>query len=72
MTVSAADSLTAAKNLVQSVNDAGRTHLGIQGILVACGISAAKLVAPGPGRLAVLSVLTSGSGGSSTTATTPA
>lgn len=58
---SLSDLLTAAKNIVTSVNQLGQTYLQVQGSQSLSGITAATLVKSGQGRVARVSVVVAGS-----------
>lgn len=57
---SLSDILTAAKNIVTSVNQLGQTFLQVQGSKVMTGISTLTLVQGGQGRVARVSVVAAG------------
>jgi hypothetical protein len=58
---SLSDILTAAKNLVTSVNQLGQTYLKINGTVRSPTITATTLASSGQGRLASVSVVVAGS-----------
>jgi len=58
---SLSDILTAAKNVVTAVNGVAQTYLNVQGTLNSSGITAAKLVKSGTGRISSVSVIVAGS-----------
>jgi hypothetical protein len=58
---SLSDILTAAKNIVTSVNQLGQTYLKVNGSARSQTITATTLVATGQGRLASISVVVAGS-----------
>ena len=58
---SLSDILTAAKNLVTSVNQLGRTYLKVNGVARSATLTTTTLVSSGEGRLASVSVVVAGS-----------
>jgi hypothetical protein len=58
---SLSDILTAAKNLVTSVNQLGLTYLRVNGTTRSATLTAATLVSSGQGRIASISVVVAGS-----------
>ena len=58
---SLSDILTAAKNVVTSVNQLGLTYLKVQGTARSTTMTTATLVVSGQGRLASVSVIVAGS-----------
>jgi hypothetical protein len=58
---SLSDLLTAAKNIVTSVNQLGQTYLQVQGSKFYSDITAATLIQTGQGRVARVSVIVAGS-----------
>ncbi len=58
---SLSDILTAAKNVVTSVNQLGLTYLRIQGTVRSVTMTSSTLVTSGQGRLASVSVVVAGS-----------
>jgi len=58
---SLSDILTAAKNVVTSVNQLGLTYLRVQGAVRSTTMTTATLVTSGQGRLASVSVVVAGS-----------
>lgn len=63
MTASLTDLLSAAKNIAQAINDAARAYVGVQGSQVYGSVAnpTVALVTAGPGRIAMLNVITAGS-----------
>jgi hypothetical protein len=61
MTASLTDILSAAKNIAQAINDAARAYVGVQGSQIQVAMGANSQVTVGPGRMAMLSVITAGS-----------
>ena len=60
--VSLSDILTAGKNLVTAINTGVSTYLGLRGLQLFYGVTAATAVSVGAGRVSKISV-TSGTGG---------
>jgi hypothetical protein len=58
---SLSDILTAAKNVVTSVNQLGRTYLLVNGFSRSPTMTSTQLVASGQGRIASVSVIVAGS-----------
>lgn len=54
------DILTASQNVVKALANLGTTYLQVQGNQIVNGISAAKVVSTGQGRLARIAVVTAG------------
>ncbi len=60
--VSLSDLLTSLKNVVTALNGASQTFLNVNGLQNSTNVSSTTLVKSGTGRLAMVSIVVSGSG----------
>lgn len=58
------DLLTAAKNIVTAINGLSQNYLSINGSTMYLNITSSTLIKTGPGRIATVVVVTTGSAGS--------